>query len=595
VVRRFLLLALVAAAVAVVAASVSAASPKKAGIRHVLLISVDGLHQSDLEWYVANHPSSELAKLNRGGAEFSNAHTSDPSDSDPGGTALMTGGDPRATGVYYDVEYSHGVFPPGTTTCSGPVPGGNVIYDSPDDTLNAVPDLLNNGSGQTFPSFDEGGSIYPAANGNPAGWDTNPGAIMNLTPHPQSGLNPATFPVDPTTCQPIMPWDYLQVNTIFQVIHDAGMRTAWSDKHAIYTSFNGPGSGGNSIDDFFGPEIDSQAVEPNGVPYPTDTDWAHDDAATKQYDGYKVQAVINELDGLDHSGTQKVGVPAVLGMNFQTVSVAEKVDSPSTLTKHRDGSYTEGPTELAGYYPGTTTPRPLLASALDYVNAQLRRMVDTIRQDGLEPSTAIIVTAKHGQSPQDPLLLKRIDDGPIINAINAAWTAQTGDPNDLIVAGTDDDLWQSYLSVKTQAAADFVKNYLWNHPATAVLYNNDGVDRGTEQVAHSGLAQIYAGQEAADFFGVPYADPRYPDVFGRVQVGVVYTGGSKIAEHGGDNPGDRDVPILVYAPGTVHHDSSSQWVETTQVAPTILRLLGLDPNSLQAVQQEGTQVLPGIG
>jgi hypothetical protein len=546
---------------------------------------VDGLHQSDLEWFVAHHPSSELAKLVHGGAEFSNAHTSDPSDSDPGGTALMTGGDPRATGVYYDVAYNHAVFPAGTTDCSGPVPGGNAIYDSPDDTLAALPDLL--GGGNTFPSFDEGGSIYPG------GVDTDPGAIMNLTAHPQSGLNPATFPVDPATCEPIMPWDYLKVNTIFQVVHDAGMRTAWSDKHAIYSSFNGPGSDGSSIDDFFAPEIDSQAVEPDGVPYPQDDDWAHIDAATKQYDGYKVQAVVNELDGYDHSGRVKVGVPAILGMNFQAVSVAEKVDSPGTITQNPGGSYTVGPTELAGYLPGTTTPGPLLSGALDYVDAQLRRMVDTIHRNGLESSTAIIVTAKHGQSPQDPLLLKRIKDGPIIDAINAAWTEQTGDPNDLIVAGTDDDLWQSYLSVKSQAAADFVKSYLWNHSATAKLYNNDGVDRGTEQVAHSGLAQIYAGQEAADFFGVPYSDPRYPDVFGRVQVGVVYTGGSKIAEHGGDNPGDRDVPILVYAPGTVKPASSADSVETTQVAPTILQLLGLDPSSLQAVQQEGTQILPG--
>ena len=564
-------------------------------ISHVLLISVDGMHQSDLDWYVANHPGSELAKLASGGAEFTNNHTSDPSDSDPGGTAIMTGGDPRATGVYYDVEYSHGVFPPGTTNCSGPVPGGNVIYDSPDDILDAVPDLIpGNTSGQTFPSFDEGGSIYP--NGD----DTNPGLIMGLTPHPQSGLNPATFPVDPKTCQPTMPWDYLKVNSIFQVIQNAGMRTAWSDKHAIYTSFNGHGSSGNSIDDFFGPEIDSQAVEPNGVPYPTDTDWAHDDAATKQYDMYKVQAVINELNGYDHSGKTYVGTPAILGMNFQTVSVAEKVDSPSTLTQNRDGSYTEGPTELAGYCPGTTTPRPLLASALDYANAQLQRMDATIQADGLASSTAIIITAKHGQSPQDPLLLKRIKDGPIIDAINAAWTAKTGDPNDLIVAGTDDDLWQSYLSVKTQAAADFVKDYLWNHSATAVLYNNDGNDtrgpngNGTEQVPHSGLAQIYAGHEAARFFGVPYGDPGYPDVFGRVQIGVVYTGGTKIAEHGGDNPGDRDVPLLVYAPRTVSPRKSSDWVETTQVAPTILRLLGLDPDALQAVRIEGTRVLPGV-
>jgi hypothetical protein len=556
------------------------------------------MHQSDLNWYIAHNPNSELAKLASGGAEFANNHTSVPSDSDPGGTALMTGGDPRATGVYYDVEYSHGVFPPGTTNCSGPVPGGNVIYDSPDDTLANVSDLIPGSTNGPFPSFDENGSIFLGGN------DTNPGAIMNLqfSPGgPNPSLNSATFPVDPKTCTPIQPWDYLKVNTIFQVIRNAGLRTAWSDKHEIYSSFNGPGSKGQSIDDLFSPEIDSQAVMPNGQPYPQDDDWAHIDAATKQYDSYKVQAVINELNGYDHSGQNKVGVPAILGMNFQTVSVAEKVDSPGTMTCSPlpvtpSSTCTVGPKELAGYLPGTTTPGPLLSSAFDYVNAQLQQMVDTINADGLASSTAIIITAKHGQSPQDPRLLKRIDDGPIIDAINAAWTAQTNDPNPLIVAGTDDDLWQSYLSVKTQAAADFVKNYLWTHDATATLYGtNNTKPYPTEQVPHSGLAQIYAGAEAAKFFGVPYSDPRYPDVFGRVQVGVVYTGGSKIAEHGGDNPGDRDVPLIVYAPGAVPHSKPHAWVETTQVAPTILHLLGLNPNALQAVQQEGTKVLPGIG
>jgi hypothetical protein len=595
--RRFTTLGLAATAVAAAAIGGSAAAVSahpdhhhgKPEIRHVLLISVDGMHQSDLDWYIANHPSSELAKLASGGAEFTNNHTSDPSDSDPGGTAIMTGGDPRATGVYYDVEYSHAVDEAGAAcTPRQPATGGDVIYDSPDDKLNAVPDFLG-GSG-TFPSFDADGSIYNGLNHV----DANPAAIMNMTPTPQTALNPGSFPVDPNTCQPILPWDYLKVNSIFGVIHNAGLRTAWSDKHSIYTSFNGAGSGGHAIDDFFGPEIDSQAVEPNGVPYPQNDDWAHIDAATKQYDGYKVQAIINEIDGWDHSGSQKVGVPAIFGMNFQTVSVAQKVDSPGTLNKNPDGTYTPGPTLLAGYLPGTTTPGPLLSGALDYVNGALQQLDSELQKEGLANSTAIIITAKHGQSPQDPLQLKRIKDGPIIDAINAAWTAQTADTNKLIVAGTDDDLWQSYLSVKTQAAADFVKDYLWNHSATAMLYNNDGVNRGTEQVPHSGLAQIYAGHEAARFFGVPYSDPRYPDVFGRVQIGTVYTGGTKIAEHGGDNPGDRDVPLLVYAPGHVRPRSSNRWVETTQVAPTVLRLLGLDPDALKAVRIEGTRVLPGI-
>jgi len=538
-------------------------------IKHVLLISVDGLHQSDLEWYVTNNPSSELAKLANGGAEFTNAQTAVPSDSDPGGTALMTGGDPRATGVYYDVSYSHGVYEAGTTTCTGPT-GGDVVYDSPDD-LNV--NRLD--AGQNIP-----------------GIDSNPALIMGMTGHPQTLLDPATFPVDPTTCQPIPPHSYLQVNTIFEVAKAAGLLTAWSDKHPVYESFNGPS--GSGIADFFAPEIDSNAVEPNGQPYPGGIAWKDNDASTKQYDSYKVQAIINEIDGFDHSGVHQVGVPAIFGMNFQTVSVAQKLfkSSAALIGPDASGNYALGPALLGGYYPGTTTPGPLLQSALDYVNAQLARMVAEIHQEGLAGSTAIIVTAKHGQSPQDPNQLLRIKDGPIIDAVNNAWNTAIGCTSGcspLIVAGTDDDLWQSYLSVKTQAAADFVQTYLWDHSAPAKTYAGTIVT-----VAHSGLAQIYAGQSAADFFGVPLSDPRHPDVFGRVQVGVVYTGGSKIAEHGGDNPGDRDVAMLVYAPGTVVRGTNGQLVETTQVAPTILALLGLDPNLLQSVAIEHTQVLPGL-
>jgi hypothetical protein len=117
----------------------------------------------------------------------------------------------------------------------------------------------------------------------------------------------------------------------------------------------------------------------------------------------------------------------------------------------------------------------------------------------------------------------------------------------------------------------------------------------TITVQHSGLKQIFAGDQSARFFGVANSDPHHPDVFAIAQVGTIYTTGSKIAEHGGDNAGDRDVPLVVYAPGTVRPGSSDQWVETTQVAPTILRLLGLNPGALQAVQREGTRVLPGIG
>jgi hypothetical protein len=129
-------------------------------------------------------------------------------------------------------------------------------------------------------------------------------------------------------------------------------------------------------------------------------------------------------------------------------------------------------------------------------------------------------------------------------------------------------LW--WLSDRSQAATDFVKNYLWTHSAPAVNFAGQ-----TITVQHSGLAEIYAGQRSAQFFSVSNSDPHHPDVFGIAQVGTIYTTGSKIAEHGGDNPADRDVPLVVYAPGVVQPGQSSHGVETTQVAQTILKLLGL--------------------
>ena len=552
---------------------------------HVLLISVDGMHQSDLDWYVAHHPSSALAKLTRSGIEYTNAAASNPSDSDPGGTALMSGGNPKSTGVYYDVAYSHNTDEAGAACTPGQPPtGGDVIYDSPDDALANVNDFTDPANG-TFPSFDENGSIYSN------GVDTNPAAIMNLKDD-ASSFNVSTFPVDPATCRNIMPWDYLGDNTIFQVIHAAGMRTAWSDKHAIYMSFNGPGSNGMSIDDFFGPEIDSQAVMPNGVPYPQDDDWAHIDAATKQYDGYKVQAILNEIDGFDHSGRTTVGTPAIFGMNFQGVSVAQKLRSTSTtlIGPDANGDYTTSAPQAGGYQwvHGQLVPGPVLSSAFDYVDGQLARMVSEIHKNGLANSTTIIVTAKHGQSPRDPNELVTVQDGPIISAINAAW-AQTHPSNtSLIVAGTNDDLWQSYLSDNSQAACDFVKGYLWDHTAQGIDVNKHSVT-----VQHSGLSQIWAGADAASFFGVSVDDGRYADVFGEVQEGIVYSKPTKLAEHGGMNTGDRHVLMVVSGPG-IRAEVDPTSVETTQVAPTILSLLGLDPADLTAVRTEGTQILPGL-
>ena len=111
-------------------------------------------------------------------------------------------------------------------------------------------------------------------------------------------------------------------------------------------------------------------------------------------------------------------------------------------------------------------------------------------------------------------------------------------------------------------------------------------------VTSAGLYQVYAGAAAAALIGVDQSDPRVPDVIGISQYGVVYTSHkAKIAEHGGDHLEDRNVPILLEWPGAPGGTAVTTPVQTTQIAPTILRLLGLNPNELQAVRIEGTQAL----
>src|SRR5437588_9998311 len=68
----------------------------------VLLLSIDGLHASDLAWYVAHYPDSTLAQLSATGRTYTHASATTPSDSFPGMLAMVTGGTPRSTGVYYD-------------------------------------------------------------------------------------------------------------------------------------------------------------------------------------------------------------------------------------------------------------------------------------------------------------------------------------------------------------------------------------------------------------------------------------------------------------------------------------------------------------
>ncbi|WP_131989491.1 alkaline phosphatase family protein [Chthoniobacter flavus] len=527
-------------------------------VNHVLLISVDGLHQSDLASYIRSHPKSTLAALAASGVNYINASTPFPSDSFPGMVGQATGGNPSSTGIYYDDTWNRAVFPAGTINPTGPAPGAEVTYFEQLD--------LNLGA------LDAGQGIVPAPGNDP--WAN----ILQLSGNPVNLIDPKQLPVDAHTGKPIYPGEYLRVNTIFEVAHEHHLLTAWSDKHPAYQILSGPS--GLGVDDYFTPEINSSA-NPAAPTDPNQNDWTTNNLSTQQYDNYKVQAVINWINGHRHDGSGNPGTPAIFGMNFQTVSTAQKL--PTSPTNGDLSGNAPG-----GYLADGATPGTVLSNALDFVDRSLGSMVAALQQRGLYNDTAIIISAKHGQSPMNPAALNRIKDSSIIDALNAAWKSAGHNGNDLVPFSVNDDgmlIWIDNQWHNDPTAAPFAKNFLLN-------YNVPGGSVDGKDITSAGLMQVFAGAEAAEFIGANPNDPRLPDVIGIAQYGVVYTSKkSKISEHGGGHPEDRNVPILLSFPNAPGGSGYSDPVETTQIAPTILRLLGLNPNELQAVRLEGTQTL----
>jgi hypothetical protein len=456
-----------------------------AAAKHVLLISVDGLHQVDLANYIRSFPTLTLAQLAQDGVIYTGANTSNPSDSFPGLMNLVTGGSPASTGVYYDVSYDRALSAPTDTTCASK--GTTVAYDeSIDRNSNAL---------------DGGG-----------------------------GINTSKLPRDGNKgCMPVYPHSFLRVNTIFEVIKNAGLgRTAWSDKHLAYDIVNGPSGAG--VDDLYNPEI--AATDGTTV-------------GTEAYDDLKVTALLHEIDGYDHTGTSKVGMPVILGMNFQAVSVTQKLAGD-------------------GYVDAAGTPSSALAGALAHTDASLGKLVTELKATGNYNSTVIIVTAKHGQSPIDQSKIHKVDPANLEGAVNKV-APLAGD--------IEDDSALLWLKNSSQRSA--VASALQTAGSTL------------------GVLNVFALGGLPPGYGTP-GDSRPPDVLVQSIPGTIYTTGSKIAEHGGFAPDDRNVALLVSFPGlapTLIGDP----VSTAQVAPTILTVLGIEPTKLQAVQKEGTPILPGLG
>jgi hypothetical protein len=482
--------------------------------RHVLLISVDGLHQSDLEQWTKAHPSSRLAQLARAGVEYTDARTTIPSDSFPGLMAQVTGGTSKSTGVFYDDSYDRTMWAPGSN-CQGPA-GAEAVYAENLDKTDA------SGNIPLFTSIDPKNLPMGMVNG---------------------------------TCQVIYPHSFLKVNTIFNVAHAAGLYTAWSDKHPAYEIVRGPENTG--AEDLFTPEI-------NNVNDPT----AISVAATTTYDQLKVKAVLNEIDGMTSDAAHQALVPAIFGMNFQSVSVGEKLVDP-VKSCSRNPTSTCDPTYFpGGYEPGSLAFTPQMELAMSYVDGAIGSMVDELRKQHLSDSTEVIISAKHGQAPIDPSKLNKIGD-QVTNVLNAAHVG--------IAQNTSDDV-----------ALVWLKDQRQTRQAVAAL-NADKNGANTALVDF-----IYSGDRLVDLYGDPRTNARTPDLIVQPQLGTIYTTSkAKVAEHGGGTIDDTHVALLVVTPDKDGRRVGER-VETRQIAPTILKFLGLNPRALESVREEHTQTLPGV-
>jgi len=459
-------------------------------VKHVLLLSLDGMHAIDLANFVKIRPNSALASLSAHAITYTNAQTSLPSNSWPGLLAMVTGGSPLSTGVIFENSYDRSLSPPGSN-CK--TVGTAVIYDSHID-LNPN-------------SADAGG-----------------------------GINPKALPLDPAKgCVPVFPHDYVRVNNVFEVIKQAGGRTAWADKHPAYDFLNGPS--GKGVDDLFTPEI-RPVTKARSIP------------KTEAYDDTKVQAILYEISGRDHSGTHHVAVPSLFGMNFQAISMAQKMTG-------------------FGYQDGNATPSEGLMDAFVHTDQSIGRMIEALKKERLWDSTLIIVTAKHGDVPIDPDQLQLADLKLIPGVVSAI------DPNLLLNAEQDGSI--ALLWLRDHERTKDVVNALWSKQKEA------------------SIQQIFWGESLKLLFPDPSTDPRVPDIVIQPMFGTIYAEPDDgfIEEHGGFTEQDTHVPLVLALPSFPKEESRTP-VRTAQIAPTILEELGMEPNRLQAVVKEMTAVLPGV-
>jgi hypothetical protein len=530
-------------------------------IKHVLLLSIDGMHAVDF-YNCANGIAGvnsgnpycpNMAALSQTGINYVGTISSMPSDSFPGIAALVTGGSPKTTGIYYDVAYDRSLAPPAITTGTGLAGGTCTPYAAPPGTTT---------------DYDQGVALDDTKlNGGAPGAGLTEGGIASL--------DPKKLVRDPANgCAPVYPWNFVRVNTIFGVVHAAGGYTAWIDKHPSYSMVAGPG--GSGLDDYYSPEVDSNVVPLPGIATPQGmscvtipdstanlSSWTNSFQNIQCYDALKVRGLLYQISGKTHNGAA-AQVPALFGMNFQAVYIGQSINEPTV--------------GAGGYQNAAALPTQNLLGQIRFVDSEIGLIVGALQSAGLYDNTLIIITAKHGESPIDPAQY-------VANGSNTPAT----------LLGTAIPTSESPLTAGGIGATEDDVSVLWLAPGASLT---SAVSLLKTNAAAIGLGEIFYGPSLALNFNVgglgAGQDPRSPDILVVPNVGMTYSGSTTmIGDHGGFGHDDTNVIMLVanpnFSPQTV-----ATTVRTAQVAPTILQALGMEPTALDAVRAEGTEPLPGV-
>ena len=202
-----------------------------------------------------------------------------------------------------------------------------------------------------------------------------------------------------------------------------------------------------------GTNFDCGQIQASGNAATAGSDWTTDFQAIQCYDQLKVNAVVNWINGNHHLGHGNAPVPVVFGINFQAVSVGEKLIE--------NGVY-------GGYTDGAGDATPSLTSEITFVDGAIGQMVQALKNQGLLESTTIIITSKHGQSPIDPNRFFPIPGHSGANGTSPANLLEAqGYVPALELAGpgpTEDDISQLWLSpgnttaTNTAAAVGYLEN-----------------------------------------------------------------------------------------------------------------------------------------